>query len=174
MIAARMRIKIVRISVAKFELMFSTPSLAKIAVSAAKTAERAAHVCQENAGCIIRPRALICQPPRFRGGRCVGSIPSRCLTVLGIGRPNVRRDAAPWPPGFPPASSSPWFPADGKPSSKLAPPPARRGRPPAMHLDDRGKTANRHPPSKARFRRNAVNLARDFGVLVSERIEIET
>jgi hypothetical protein len=36
----------VRISVARSEFTFSTPILAKIAVSAAKSADSAAHTCQ--------------------------------------------------------------------------------------------------------------------------------
>ena len=39
---------IVRIKVAKSELTFSTPILAKIAVSAANAAERTAQVCQDS------------------------------------------------------------------------------------------------------------------------------
>src|SRR5665647_3946100 len=41
------RMTMVRIKVAKSELMFSTPILAKIAVSAAKTADKTAQACQE-------------------------------------------------------------------------------------------------------------------------------
>ncbi len=37
----------VRMKGARSELMFSTPTLAKIAVSAAKTADSTAHSCQE-------------------------------------------------------------------------------------------------------------------------------
>jgi hypothetical protein len=40
----------VRMKVARSELTFSTPTFAKIAVSAAKTADRSAHTTQEAIG----------------------------------------------------------------------------------------------------------------------------
>jgi hypothetical protein len=46
----------VRMKVAKSELTFSTPTFAKIAVSAAKIADGTAHACQEENRLIPPPR----------------------------------------------------------------------------------------------------------------------
>jgi hypothetical protein len=49
------KIKIVRINVAKLELMLETPNFPKRAVSAAKIAEPTAHACQLSHIFIIGP-----------------------------------------------------------------------------------------------------------------------
>ncbi len=62
----------------------------------------------------------------------------------------------------------------GSPNPSLTASCTARVAPPAMHLDGRDKTADRHPLSKVPIPCSAVNFGvRDFGVLVGEGIEIE-
>src|SRR5271165_806116 len=65
----------VRIRVARSELMSSTPTLAKIAVSAANTADNTAQACQDE-----KEIGLIC------GGPCWHVIPGRAKREPGISK----------------------------------------------------------------------------------------